>query len=566
MSRLHALRSQLGSLRRRRRSVRWLTAAAGFLLALLAGLFILFVIDWLFALSVVQRIGALVVFFSFLIWSIIRFALPFLRQRETLTDVALWVENKQQIDSDLVAALQFDSPESALWGSPSLRTAVIDYIHEFSQGLNVFEGFEWGLLPRRASWLSGLVVCLALVVGIFPRHASVFFNRLRLGKQHYPTRTTIDEVAINGHSVSLDEDGQTVNVVYGEPVQFQVRGEGALPASGTVKLVSEGKNAEVALEPAVTAGRFSGELGQIVEPAECTIYLGDAYTEPLRLRVIPLPNIDLLFTVTPPSYLGGTPVTTSNRQLSVAEGSRVDVAVTCVNKRLEKATLTLNDQVFAMTAADQKKTWTLASPTVLQAITDTVGRLTYEIQIRDEDGLALPDPIRGIIRIQPDHPPRIVGTVTTHFILPTATPKLMLDASDDHGIMSIVLRRKVVKGGAGPDIGSSPGDAAPVAEQPETQEDTVPLAIEDGPVPVVRKAVSLDLSSLRLEKGDLLEVTLQATDFRGNNPGKTADSEPIIFRVTDERGVLAAMAEADQRSARELDLIIERQLGIGESR
>jgi hypothetical protein len=35
--------------------------------------------------------------------------------------------------------------------------------------------------------------------------------------------------------------------------------------------------------------------------------------------------------------------------------------------------------------------------------------------------------------------------------------------------------------------------------------------------------------------------------------------------VTDERGVLASLMESDEKSARQLDAIIQRQLGIGGS-
>ena len=46
----------------------------------------------------------------------------------------------------------------------------------------------------------------------------------------------------------------------------------------------------------------------------------------------------------------------------------------------------------------------------------------------------------------------------------------------------------------------------------------------------------------------------------------TAQSEPIVFQVTDESGILAGLIEADEKSARQLDQIIQRQLGIGEAR
>ncbi|MBC8076020.1 MAG: hypothetical protein H7Y32_08100, partial [Chloroflexales bacterium] len=46
-------------------------------------------------------------------------------------DIALMVERQQKIDSDLVAAIQFESPEAKRWGSTQLEGAVIDYVAEF---------------------------------------------------------------------------------------------------------------------------------------------------------------------------------------------------------------------------------------------------------------------------------------------------------------------------------------------------------------------------------------------------------------------------------------------------
>jgi len=49
---------------------------------------------------------------------------------------------------------------------------------------------------------------------------------------------------------------------------------------------------------------------------------------------------------------------------------------------------------------------------------------------------------------------------------------------------------------------------------------------------------------------------------RGATAGKSGQSEPVVFHVTDESGVLAGLAEADEKSARQLYQIIQRQLGI----
>ena len=75
----------------------------------------------------------------------------------------------------------------------------------------------------------------------------------------------------------------------------------------------------------------------------------------------------------------------------------------------------------------------------------------------------------------------------------------------------------------------------------------------------------MDLSPLELRKGDQVKITVRAVDFRGRREGKSALSEPFVFQVTDEEGVLAAMTETDRQSAERLDIMIQRQLGIGES-
>src|SRR5205085_516615 len=140
--------------------------------------------------------------------------------------MALLVERKQHIDSDLVAALQFDSPSAAAWGSPQLETAVIDYVAEFGQGLDIFAGFNDTMLRRRIMALAATLGLLGFGVALFPEHARVFLNRFMLGSQHYPSLTSIESVLINGQRIELNAvaDAPPPKVPYGEPLKFQVRG------------------------------------------------------------------------------------------------------------------------------------------------------------------------------------------------------------------------------------------------------------------------------------------------------------------------------------------------------
>ena len=110
---------------------------------------------------------------------------------------------------------------------------------------------------------------------------------------------------------------------------------------------------------------------------------------------------------------------------------------------------------------------------------------------------------------------------------------------------------------------SRPGDRWHVADPGNFQHYLIRK--EHGRLNVYRQ-FRIDLARLKLKLGDQVRVQLEARDYRGEGAaGKAAVSDPVLLTVTDERGVLNAMVETDQRSAQQLNAIILRQLGIGES-
>jgi hypothetical protein len=117
-------------------------------------------------------------------------------------------------------------------------------------------------------------------------------------------------------------------------------------------------------------------------------------------------------------------------------------------------------------------------------------------------------------------------------------------------VARLALRRQIARAGGAAEEGVETVLEVPAGEESRS----------------LRGAHTLDLAPLGLKSGDRLTVIVEAVDYRGSLPGKPAQSEPLVFDVTDERGVLAAMAESDERSAEKLDAIIQRQLGIGETR
>ena len=108
---LETLRSRLNQLRRRRAVVRQTIAWSAVVLAVLWLTAAVFVLDLLLFMDIPQRLVALLLSALFAGWVFWRYTKPWIGVREDLVDVALLVEKHQHIDSDLVAALQFQETE-----------------------------------------------------------------------------------------------------------------------------------------------------------------------------------------------------------------------------------------------------------------------------------------------------------------------------------------------------------------------------------------------------------------------------------------------------------------------
>ena len=221
------------------------------------------------------------------------------------------------------------------------------------------------------------------------------------------------------------------------------------------------------------------------------------------------------------------------------------VELKCANKSLERAILTIGQKDFPLAAVDPaKQSWRLAPEgTPLADITEPV---RYEVRVVDVDGLGLAEPIQGFIRLKSDRPPRITAALVTQYVLPTGKPRITYGVADDYGVAQMRFNVQILHADG------------------TTQEQLIDRPIDNGPQKVLQGRYPLDLASMNLIKGDQLKITLEACDFRGQQPGHWAASESLGLHVTDERGVLAAMSETDQRSARQLELIIQRELGIGD--
>ena len=150
-SKLKILRSNLESLRKKRSGVRSMTAFSGFLAAAIWVVFLCFLLDWSLAMDGLQRAFLMLISIAVLVASFRRYASPHLGQSENIFQMALLVEKTKGINTDLIAALQFEDPEAEAWGSVELQDAVKDKVAEMSPSLDVFEGYSAGSMGKRVA-------------------------------------------------------------------------------------------------------------------------------------------------------------------------------------------------------------------------------------------------------------------------------------------------------------------------------------------------------------------------------------------------------------------------------
>lgn len=658
MSKLAPLHNQLSALKHTRATVRLVTAFAALATAILWALIGIFVLDVWFELPLLPRvivmiIGALVSF-----WAFVRYTQPMLGIVESEMDMALMVERQQKIDSDLVAALQFEAPEAANWGSRQLESEVIEYVAKFGSELNVFEGFSREQMTRRATILGVTAVMVVVFVLVAPTYARVFMNRMLLGSQHYPSDTMIQHVLINDSVVLTPEDygaaPANMKGAQGHPMVFYVHCTGDLPDNGTLRLRSTKggtsrpvelqaltlderlsllRSAQSKLEEAIAKDEidvagpwladaialttfdapdaaaklqslkedrsqlpgildqikatiatwpgkadksavYAGDMGRLVDEVRYNIYVGDAWTDTSLVRMIPLPVVELEPKIVPPKYarVAKEDEVTSTRQISVLEGSEVQLTLRSINdKPLKEAWIVVKGkqgaQKLPLAKTDDKGLiWTLND--VKSPLKRVSEEIRYEIQVSDVDGLNLESPIRGIIRLRPDRAPNGSAEVVHRVVLPTARPIIGYRLNDDYGISKLQLNVEIERNPEG--LGTPDPTAA--APQPQGEQDNkISFSLHDPSKPPlltpqpVRGTYELNLSPLMLAKGDRLKLTLEISDYRGDGAGQAYLSDPLILEISDESGVLAAISEADERSEQRLTDIIKKQLGIGES-
>lgn len=546
MTSLEPIRGQLADVAARRRRARLLLGWSVPLLAAAWGIVAFFLVDRALGLGRPERGVLLVMLVATAAAATWAWGRPWLRTRESAHSLALLVQRQRGIDTDLVAALEFDDPAGTTAGSPALRDKVVEGIAERSRGWNLSREVPAVPTGRRRALLVATFAGLVIAAGAAPRHALALLDRLLLGATHYPTRTRITEIALDDEK--LPARGGAARRPFGSEVELVVAAAGELPPGGIVELRQRagGSRAVVRLEADPRQpGTYRGRLPRLVESLSWSVGLGDARTDPVVLEVVPRPTVTLSATATPPEYAGGAGAARqlSGRRLAVFEGSRVDVGLESAQKPLASAVASIGGHEYPLAPVDGSGMhWRLpATGTPLAAVT---GPLDFGIRVLDRDGLAPERPLEGTVVVESDRPPQAELALATRVCLPGAAPRIDYAAEDDFGVAGVRLLAWVGR----PD------------GRTESLQHDLSLPAADGGRKVSGR-FRLDLAPLDLAPGDSLVLVLEARDARGGLQAAVGHSRREILRIGDQATVDSAIIQGDQRGEQMIGDMIRRLTG-----
>lgn len=553
-AKLSSLKSQLKRLRDARDRLRLGTALTGSFFWISGILAAWFVLDYGLHLSTLHRLLMIVVSLPVLAYGLNRAFTALRGWGASLIETAITVEHRHGIDGDLVAAIQFDQGQAI--GSNELQQAVVDYVSELKEEIDVFEGFDASHVRNRMLGAGLVLLLFAGACFVAPRYVSVFFQRLSMANVNYPTQTIIAAIEMNGTAISVDDPSQAATLGYGSPLALRIACEGVVPRHCRLQITdAQGGSTEAILEPELNQhGEFLYSVPRLIEPIRYQIFAGDAESPELAIEIIPLPTLKVELAATPPDYAKNIHLSSfsSSTHLAVLAGS--DVTLNVISDRpVNPPELTLRRGANAWTERleetnDTSNTWKL--PTTLDALSNVQETIAYELTAIDDHGLSPASPVRGTIRVVPDRLPSVSLRTIHHIVLPTAAPMIHYRAADDFGLANLTFRLEIRRGETAPRIVEVPLRKYDAKSPPQT---------------LVEGDYALDLAPWQLQVGDQVQIVLQATDFRASAQEILGASDPLNLEIGDESNVLAAIAEADKQSEQMLNELIEQQLGLGEN-
>ena len=215
----------------------------------------------------------------------------------------------------------------------------------------------------------------------------------------------------------------------------------------------ESDNAQASDKPSRLHGQLSATLGELMADTEFEVVAGPRRLTPGLVRVLhPLVLNRIESQVTPPAYTGRPAETSEKLDLSVLEGSNVEVVLQFnrpvteakVVRVLQEKDAATNGQVPVVSERPLEMSESFARGG-FQDLRETAA---YTLSAQTSDGMSL-EPVTFSIRVQPDQPPHVtlIEPPEELVVTPTTEVPMIVEAGDDLGLLKIGVMYQV---GSGP--------------------------------------------------------------------------------------------------------------------
>lgn len=452
------LRRRLERVKSRFRAVVLSAGLARVATALTAAFFLQFIFDWGFSLPYAGRLICAALFFGgVLYWAHQQVYRP-LKALPDTDELALKVEKQYpELNDRLISTVQLDRRRATLetgaggepyLGSPALLAALEADALRSAAPLDFSRVVRFDPLRRHGSIAAAALAVLLLCVAFQPAYAEALVMRLVSPEYPYPTLTRIKTIRLRSGKLKLTDF--PARVPHGNEVVFEVEAdpESVIPDEpGAVEFrAADGLTVHVELERQGGSNLFVGRLAKMLEDADAVVYLGDARSKTLALKVVPRPEISSgTVSVYPPAYLKRPPApAVPLGGFSGLQNGHAEITVTAT-KPLREARLERRDgRTFKLKPLDKEhRRWQLSAYPL-----DKSARI--EFVLTDQEGLENGRPAPSYsVEAKPDVPPTVVmkAPVRDATVVPNARLRIKQKTTDDYGVERLWVVFRVVDEG-----------------------------------------------------------------------------------------------------------------------
>lgn len=541
MATLADLQTRIAAVRSKERRVILVSGLCRALVTLIGVALAYFVVDWVFELPYGARLLAAGAGLAAVGFVVFKYLIRELERIQDDDEIALRVESRNpDLRGRLISTLQLTrtGKTGEYVGSPELIAALEDETVRMSEPLDFFRIINTEMLVKFGVAAATIVLVKAALVYQFPDHFAALGARLMHANARFPTKTKIKEIRIAGRRAE-----EQPNVPRGEdlPVLVTLEASGEMPQRGqplAAHFLSVARETSIPVDlKREDRLVFKAVLNKALEDCDVVVHIGDARSDPIRVRVLPRPEVDVnasgdCIRYKLPEYthekdpapekFGGLSALAGStaslrfrptKPLTSAKIERGDGAAFTFEKKIEKVQTKDKE---GKPVENQIEWWELPSFPL-----DKTG--SFHVRLLDTDGLLNSQPpVEYPIDARPDNPPaiKLVKPIRDLTITPMAKLNVMFSARDDWGMRTIWVVYRVQPEGQSEGAGELKR-----IERPVPKEKGLPPKIID-PTPFV-----WDVSALKVRVGDQIVFWLEADDdcatndnlpSRWRRPGETA--------------------------------------------